>query len=94
MAPAKDMGIHRFAEQKQLPQRDTDQSALPTEDKSVNRKQSSPHTHRSEQKQSLLLKSLTTKETYLKAILKLTWVCCPVTWQFMKIGTMSGQLLH
>ena len=68
MASANDMDIHRFAEQKQLPERDTGQSALPTEDKSVNLKQSSPNTHVSEQKQSLLLKSLTTKEMYLKAI--------------------------
>ena len=68
MASANDMDIHRFAEQKQLPQRDTGQSALQTEDKSVNLKQSSPNTHVSEQKQSLLLKSLTTKEMYLKAI--------------------------
>jgi hypothetical protein len=62
------MDIHHFAEQNQLPQRDTGQSALPTEDKSVNWKQSSSNTHNSEQKQSLLLKSLTTKEMYLKAI--------------------------
>jgi hypothetical protein len=68
MAPAKDMGIHRFAKQKQLPECDTGQSALPTEDKSVNWKQSSSNTHSSEQKQSSLLKSLTTKEMYLKAI--------------------------
>ncbi len=68
MGSANDMDIHCFAEQKQLPQRDTGQSALQTEDKSVNLKQSSPNTHVSEQKQSLLLKSLTTKETYLKAI--------------------------
>jgi hypothetical protein len=68
MASGNDMDIHRFAEQKQLPERDTGQSALPTEDKSVNLKQSSPITHVSEQKQSSLLKSLTTKEMYLKAI--------------------------
>jgi hypothetical protein len=53
---------------KLLPECDTGQSALPTEDKSVNWKQSSPNTHGSEQKQSLVLKSLTTKEMYLKAV--------------------------
>jgi hypothetical protein len=98
MVPAKYMDIHCFAEQIQRPEHDTGQSALPTEDKSVCWKQSSPNTHSSEQKQSLMLKSLTTKEMYLKVfkkcILKQTCVCCPVTWQFMKIGTMSGQLLH
>ena len=69
---------------KLLPECETSQSALPTEDKSVNLKQSSPNTHVSEQKQSLLLKSLTTKEMYLKAIQEM--------YPLANIGLLSSNL--